>query len=255
MKENNINFINKFKISLYNIKKYNDLIILRFSHAIIYSIILSLIAGSILGCINFSNISKFQKLVKTTMENEKYEFELHDGILDFKNSPIKSESGKFMILVDTNIGLEDVDTIRNIIVHKDMAMVILKDGIYTNTGGQKAEYKYSDMSLLVDNINNESLIKSLDYMWIFKYIIFIASIIWTYVSYIFNSLILSLVGLLLSKINNINLKYIDVLKLCIYSMTLPIIIRIFYPLGSLSILIAGVYLILWMNRIRREGTI
>lgn len=101
-------------------------------------------------------------------------------------------------------------------------------------------------------MNNETILRAASIMGILKYSIFIFTLLYTYLVLLFNSFMLSLVGLVLSKMNNINLNYGDVFKLCIYAMTLPTLINLIYPLGSVSILISGIYLILAMNKIRND---
>ena len=194
---------------------------------------------------NFASVTTMQNSIKQVMASDEFKFEMKDGILDFKNSPIKREVGRFLVLINTDISLDEVETIRNIVIHKDISISILKDGISYRDNDGVGSLKYSDIPILFDNMNNETILRAASIMGILKYSIFIFTLLYTY-------LMLSLVGLVLSKMNNINLNYGDVFKLCIYAMTLPTLINLIYPLGSVSILISGIYLILAMNKIRNE---
>lgn len=251
MKEN-IGFLDKVKISIYNIGRYKDLLKLNVFHALVYSILLSLIVGSISGMMKFASITTVQNSMKQIMTSDEFQFEIKDGILDFKNSPIKREAGKFLVLIDTDKSLEEVEKLRKVVVHKDVSVSILMDGISYRAYGEEFSFKYSDFPILFNNINNETILKSVNIMGVLKYFIFVFIILYTYIVLLFNSLILSLVGLILSKVNNININYGDIFKICIYSMTLPTLISLIYPIGSLSILISGGYLILAMNKMRKD---
>ncbi|MCR1952941.1 MULTISPECIES: DUF1189 family protein [unclassified Clostridium] len=248
--KDNIGFINKVKISIFKVGKYKELLRLRFSHAIIYSILLSVLVGGISGIMNFVSVTTIQNSIEQMMTSDEFEFEMKDGILDFKNSPIKREKGKFLVLINTNISLEEIETIRKIVIHKDVSVSILKDGISYRAYDEVLSFKYRDIPLFSNNMDNETILMATSIMGILKYGIFIFSLLYTYVVLLFNSFILSLVGVILSKMNNININYGDVFKLCIYAMTLPTLINLVYPLGSFSILISGIYLILAMNKIR-----
>ncbi|WP_291650103.1 DUF1189 family protein [Clostridium sp.] len=248
--KDNIGFMDKVKISIYEVGRYKELLKLRFSHALVYSILLSVLVGCISGIMKFASITTMQNSIKQIMASDEFEFEMKDGILDFKNSPIKREAGKFLVLINTDISLEEVDTIRKIVIHKEVSLSILKDGISYRANDEVRSFKYSDLPVLFSDMDNETILRATNIMGIFKYSIFIFNILYTYLVLLFNSFMLSLVGVILSKMNNININYEGVFKLCIYAMTLPTLINLIYPLGSISILISGVYLILAMNKIR-----
>lgn len=251
MKEN-IGFIDKLKISIYNIGKYKELLKLSFSHVLVYSILLSVLVGFVSGVIKFASVTTMQNSMKEIMTSDEFKFEMNDGILDFKNSPIKREAGRFLVLINTNISLEEIESIRNIVIHKDVSVSILKDGISYRAYDEEFSFKYSDFPMFFSDINNKTILMATNIMGVLKYGIFIFTILSTYLVLLFNSFILSLIGMVLNNMNNIKLGYGNVFKLCIYAMTLPTLISIIYPLGSLSILISGIYLILAMNKIRNN---
>ncbi|MBD7916358.1 DUF1189 family protein [Clostridium sp. Sa3CUN1] len=246
----NIKFFNKVKISITSIKGYRELLKDSLSKAILYSIILSLIVGSFLGVFSFITAGKIQKSMKDLISSEKFKFTLEDGILNFENSPIKKEyGGELIIYVDTNITLDEVDSIRKLVVHKNESLVILRDGISYRIDGNKFDYKFSELPLIT-NINNETILKSLNLIEIVKYLVFFINIILTYFSFIINSLALSVCGIIISKMNKLKMYYKDILKLSIYATTLPAILGIIVPIGTFSLLISGIYLILVMKMLK-----
>ncbi|MBS5938101.1 DUF1189 family protein [Clostridium sp.] len=246
-----IGFFNKIIISVANVKRYKELINEKLSRAIIYSILFSLIIGSAIGGFSYAAISSMQKSIENIMSTEELKFTLENGVLDFENSPLKYEEGQNIIYIDTSLSLSDVNNIRKIVVHKDFSVSFLKDGISYRANGEEYNYKYTEMNL-VDKIDNNDFINSLGIFSIIKYIVFILSILMTYLNFMFNAFILSILGVILNKINYLNLGYGNILKICIYATTLSTILGSFINLGAFSMLISGTYLTMVINNLRRE---
>ena len=246
-----ISFINKLRISITSIKGYKELIKGKISQVIIYSILLSLIVGAIQGIFSFTTISAMQNTMEKVISLDEFKFTLQDGILNFENSPIKSEEGRNIVYIDTEISLDEKDTIRNIIIHKDVSISILKDGISFRMNGEEYDYNFSEMPL-VGKIDNEMVLKSLSLIGIIKYIAFISAIIMTYINFMINTFILSIVGIILNKINGLGLRYENIFKISVYATTLPTILSVIFPMGSLGFFISGIYLILIVNYLRGE---
>lgn len=246
-----MNFLKRLKISITSIRGYKELIKEKLSKAILYSIIFSLIIGVIQGVFSFITISAVQKTMEKVISSDEFKFTLQDGILNFENSPIKSEEGRNIVYIDTNISLDEKETIRNIVVHKDTSIAILKDGISWRMNGEEAEFKFSDVPL-VGEINNDMLLKSINIIGLAKYVAFFSSIIMTYIIFMINALILSLLGLILNGINKLGLTYEKIFKISIYATTTATIIGIILPIGSIGFLISGIYLLLIVNYLRSE---
>ena len=244
-----LNFIDRVKISVFNVKRYNELLKEGISKTIVYSILVSVIVGSILGGILFSTINTIENNIYNTVSKEDYQFSIRDGIFYFNKSPVKIEQGKNLIYINSDISINEVESIKNITVHKDYSISILKDGISIRLLDEEENYEYKNLPVTI-NIDNETILNVVDLLGIFKYLAFISSIITTYFMFMLDSFILSLIGLLMSKINNIRIKYIDLFKISVYATTLPIVISIFLPLGGLTIFISGIYLILIINNLR-----
>ena len=247
----NISFIEKLKISITSIKGYKDLIREKLSRTILYSIILCLIIGAIQGVISFITISALQKNMERVISSDEFKFTYEDGILNFENSPIKSEEGRNIVYIDTDISIDERESIRNIVVHKDVSFAILRDGISLRENGEEYNFKFSEVPL-VGTINNEMLLKSLNIIGLVKYIAFMLAIIITYITFMLNVLILSVLGIILNGINKLGLNYEKIFKISIYATTLPTIIATVFPIGSLGFFISGIYLILIVNYLRSE---
>ena len=74
--KDNIGFIDKVKISIYNVGRYKELLKLRFSHALVYSILLSVLVGCILGIMNFASVTTMQNSIKQVMASDEFKFEM-----------------------------------------------------------------------------------------------------------------------------------------------------------------------------------
>ncbi len=249
-----INFVKKLKISITSIKGYSDLVKEKISKAIIYSIIFSLIIGTIQGLISFVTISSIQNTIEKAISSDEFKFTFQDGILNFENSPIKSEKGRNIVYIDTNISLEEKESIRNIVIHKDVSVAILKDGISFRINGMERDIEFSKDEI-AGEINNEKILKALSSIGLAKYIAFITSIILTYIIFMMNSLILSLLGLIINGINKFGLNYENILKISIYATTAPTIIGLIFPIGTYGLLISGIYFIIVVNYLRIKNDV
>lgn len=248
MKEK-LNFIERFKISIFKPRRYNELIKQGIFKAITYSLIISLIIGSIIGGIIFSVLSSAEKDIYNIVSNKSFEFSISNGIFEFNKSPVKFDEGKSVIYIDSDISINDINSIKNIVVHKDYSVAILKDGIAVRYLGDEYTMEYNS---IINNLslNNETLIKALNLFKFVKYFIFISTVFSIYFMFMINSVILSVIGLVVSRVNNIKIGYRDLLKISIYATTLPIILNSLIPLGALGIFISGIYLIIVINSLR-----
>ena len=245
----NLNFIKRFGISITSIKNYKYLLIEKFSKAITYLIILSLIMGVVQAIHIVKLFSTSEKIIEEFVIKEENKFSLENGVLEFENSPIEFEVGSVIVYIDTDIELESIDSIRSKLVHKDAAYAILKDGISIKEGDLTNTYKYEDIFMGL-NIDNDSMLNSMPIVKVIKYIVAFMSIIFIGISFMIYSLIISILAIILSKINMLSLKYVDILKLSIYTSTFPMIIDSLISIGAFKIIISGVYLILIFKELK-----
>lgn len=124
---------NKFIFSI-NPKKYVYLNKEKLSKAFLYVLLLSVIIGLVQGVMGAVLISGIEKTTKMILEEDEVQFEMKDGVLDFKNSPLKEEEGQALLYIDTNKDIDDLDSLRSITVHKDTVTVLLRDGFMVKSG-------------------------------------------------------------------------------------------------------------------------
>lgn len=239
---------NKFIFSI-SPNKYVYLYKEKISKAFIYILVLSLIIGVIQGAMGVATILGLEKTTKMILNQDKVQFEMKDGILDFKSSPIKEEEGQALLYIDTNKGIEDLESLRSITVHKNIVAVLLKDGCMINVESENIICKYSDLGLDKIDFDNSFVISELDKVGIVKYIVIPIMIIASFVQLIIYSLLISLVGLLNNLILNRKMEYGKLFNLSLYAVTLPAIINLIYPIGGYSILVGGIILMFGLNYI------
>ena len=237
---------NKFIFSI-NPKKYVYLNKEKLSKAFLYVLLLSVIIGLVQGVMGAVLISGIEKTTKMILEEDEVQFEMKDGVLDFKNSPLKEEEGQALLYIDTNKDIDDLDSLRSITVHKDTVTVLLRDGFMVKSGSESVTQKYSDLGLDLINFNNDFVISIIEKFDIVKYIIIPIMIVVNFVQLLMYALFISLMGILSNLISNRKMSYNRVFNLALYSVTLPTIINLIFPIGVYSILIGGIILMFLLS--------
>lgn len=237
---------NKFIFSI-NPKKYVYLNKEKLSKAFLYVLLLSVIIGLVQGVMGAVLISGIEKTTKMVLEEDEVQFEMKDGVLDFKNSPLKEEEGQALLYIDTNKDIDDLDSLRSITVHKDTVTVLLRDGFMVKSGSESVTQKYSDLGLDLINFNNDFVISIIEKLDIVKYIIIPIMIVVNFVQLLMYALFISLMGILSNLISNRKMSYNRVFNLALYSVTLPTIINLIFPIGVYSILIGGIILMFGLS--------
>ena len=237
---------NKFIFSI-NPKKYVYLNKEKLSKAFLYVLLLSVIIGLVQGVMGAVLISGIEKTTKMILEEDEVQFEMKDGVLDFKNSPLKEEEGQALLYIDTNKDIDDLYSLRSITVHKDTVTVLLRDGFMVKSGSESVTQKYSDLGLDLINFNNDFVISIIEKFDIVKYIIIPIMIVVNFVQLLMYALFISLMGILSNLISNRKMSYNRVFNLALYSVTLPTIINLIFPIGVYSILIGGIILMFGLS--------
>ena len=102
---------------------------------------------------------------------------------------MKIDKDQYIFYIDTSKGLEDVESLRSILIHKNYSIAILKDGISADLNGEKINFNYKDGGL--ESLTNDELIELINFVNIFIYIgIFIYMIV-IFVSIIIDAILLS----------------------------------------------------------------
>lgn len=253
------NIFIKFKNSLYKITEFESYMKEGVGRALIYALLLSFIYGSITGVSTCININKSVKSMVQQLGEDKYKFEIKGGILTSENSPIKIEENKTLIYIDQDKTLDQVSELRNITVHEDSSVLLLKDGISITTNlFPSVNSKYSD--ILNIDVNNDVLIdtanKSVGAVLAMTYI---ANLMQTFIYFIIDSLFVALMVMVSNFLLGLKLRYSEIFSLVIYASTLPMllvtVLTVLFPevyFNLLSTIGALTISSLVLTRIRRE---
>lgn len=240
------NYINRFKASI-KPRRYGELVGDSYSKVIIYLMILAVIFGGIQGFTSLTVVSVIQDSIHETFKDEKVNFEMKDGRLNFIGSPYKIEEGQVLLLVDTDKSVSEVDSLRNITVHKELSTVFLSDGLMVKNGANEYTYRYNELGLDKVSFTNQSIVTAIDNFGFIKYFIVPILIIANLVSMLLYIFMISLAGLISVKLNKQDLPYSLIFKLSIYAITLPMVVSLIFPLGRYAVLIGGIILIFGLN--------
>lgn len=243
---NRLKIRNKFIFSI-SPKKYVYLYKEKISKAFLYVLVLSVIIGIIQGGMSALVISGLEKTSKMILKQDEVQFEMKNGILDFKASPLKEEEGQALLYVDTHKGIDELDSLRSITVHKEIVTVLLKDGFMIKNGSEDFTYKYSELGLDKLDFNNDFVIAALEKVNIIKYIAIPVMIVVSFIQLIIYALLISLVGVLSNLIANRKIAYSNLFNLSLYSVTLPAIINLIFPIGGYSVLVGGIILMFGLS--------
>ena len=234
----NKSFFEKFKNSIYNIREFPNYIREGVGKAILYALILSIIVGGIKGITTTFSLNKDINLAIQTLEDDKYKFKIENGTLDLVTSPLKIDDGNTLIYLDENKDISQSEELKNITVHVDSYILILKDGIVTNSEVMLgfSQAKYSDF--LGDMIiTNDNIVETLRLSSKFIYaIIPIITILETFITLIMDALIAAML-LLTNFIFKLGLRFSQLFSLAIYTSTLPAILILI-----LNVIVPNVYL-------------
>ena len=154
-------------------------------------------------------------------------------------SPLKIDNGNTLIYLDENKDISQSEELKNITVHVDSYILILKDGIVTNSEVMLgfSQAKYSDF--LGDMIiTNDNIVETLRLSSKFIYaIIPIITILETFITLIMDALIIAAMLLLTNFIFKLGLRFSQLFSLAIYTATLPAILILI-----LNVIVPNVYL-------------
>ncbi len=258
IKSDKISFFERFKRSIVDIESYNFFVKESLGKGMLYLLLLSLMVAFITSSVmSYKFKNSFEYEMRSIMiQTPKFEFK--NGQLDVHGDmPVKIED---YMIVDTK-GSTDASVLdsysEGILILKDKA--IIKKNIV-----EKREF---DFSVINDVEFNKSDV--IDYIpkintWISIFIVVFGIVfgtLWIMLTTMVNSLILGLAGIIISKVQKMDIKFTDIYKMCIYSFTLSIVVDkliigylpIYIPFFNIVYyIVAGIYMYNAMDSYKRE---
>ena len=233
-------FFRKVVSSIKDIEKYPEMAIKPFSTIIIYLLklllILTLIATLTSIYVTSKSINSGIEYIKDELPN----FEYSNKQLKFntdKEIIILPDSIIDKIIINTNdIENEKIEKYKDEISEQNSGIILLKDKLIIHINNQFIDYLYEniDNNYNINNLNKEGLLEYLTGSnLIMIYIgIFVLTFISLFISYTLSAIIdifaLGIVGYFTALILRIRLRIKAILKITIYSLTLPIFLNILY---------------------------
>ena len=224
-----LNIFKRLAFSI-NPKKYIFLYKEKLSKAILYILLLAVILGGIQGAFVTVILSGFEKAAEIALKEDDLQFEMKDGILDFKSSPFKEEEGQVLLLIDTTKSIDEIDSLKNITVHKNTVTVLLKDGLMTKENSNEVIYKYSELGLDKFYFDNNIIVTALSQINIIKYMIIPVIILFKFIEMIIYALIISIMGLVSNLMIKRKMKYSS-----LFNLSSPAVLLISFSDNSISL--------------------
>lgn len=260
MENNKINFFTRIGQSISNYDFYRIIVKESLGKAFGYLILFSLMI-SVLSCIKpVYDTNKAIGLVINHFESDIPYFELKNGELQVEGDmPIVFENENSIMVIDTR---ENPD--ESVIYGYQQGFLVTKTKMVSKEGFEKTEYTFKDFGAI--DFNKKDVQKFLPSLKVFLIpIIIIGIILWTIIGKLLSSLFVSLLGVVVNSMLHGNLKYGDIYKIGIYSLTFPSIIKFIirlmpYKIPYLSSMfffiyygLVILYIVKAIHSIKREG--
>lgn len=233
-------FIKKFISSIKDFEKYPEMASKPFGRVFSYMIKLMLIFTFIVTVISVFDISK-----NINSGIEYFKNQIPD--IEFANNELKVDSKETItispnsilerIIINTNdIEEEQLNNYINDVEKYNTSAIVLKDRIIVNTELGTITYKYEEIANIY-NIGNMTKQEMLNYFTgtnlIMIYIaIFIMSFLWLLMAYltsiVFDIILYGAIGYVTALILRVRIRFTAMIKIAIYSLTLPIVLNLIY---------------------------
>lgn len=236
----NISFFKKLKISIVDFEQYHIIAADGWKKAISYLFKVVLIFSLIISGLMSYKISSITRGVCTyaqnnipefRIENNEFTIDAEEPVIIKNNDYVKTK----IVLTNSNDSNEYIESFHNT---QENIMIVTKNYIHIKTNsGEEFAYEIKNIcerfeiskitkTEFIETLNNNSIVYTL---FIF---IFIGLFIVYFISFTIDILSLSIVGLLVSRIAGIPLKYSAVYSIATSSITLPIILNCAYIIAN-----------------------
>ncbi|MCT4508805.1 MAG: DUF1189 domain-containing protein [Tepidibacter sp.] len=258
IKNNKVRFFERFKRSIVDIPSYNFFVKESLGKAILYLFLLSLMVGAITSSVmSYKFKNSFEREAKSFIIQVP-DFKFEDGELNAEGDmPVKIND---YTLIDTT-GKTDESVLDS---YKQGILILKNKVVIKKSMIEKREFDFSS----IENIefDKQEVIKYIPKinMWISIAIIVFGIIfitLWIWLSTMFKALILGIAGIIVSKVQNMDIQFGDIYKICIYAFTLPIVVDhlildyvpVFIPYFNLVyFIVAGIYMYNAMGSYKME---
>ena len=236
MEEKKTLFFKKVKNAIINFDEYQNFSKEKLGTAIKYFLKLMIIFSILISVFLTIRLYKEVETLKTSFKNECPDFKIENNILIIDGDNKKYEKDFEYELLGLIIDSESTDLTEEQTEQYQRVIAFLKDKMVIKTQEAETRMTYEDISKN-QNINGLSKQQILDYansnvMIIIYVIFFVATIIFAFIAYsiqiLMDIFLLSIIGLIISRIAAIKLKYKEIFNMSVYALTLSIILYLAY---------------------------
>lgn len=241
MKQKKMSFFKRAKNAIINFDEYQNLSKEKVGTTLKYFFKLMIIFSIIISVFLTARLYKEVETIKTSFANECPDFKIENNtlIIDAENNKYEKDfEYEFLGLI---IDAENTDLTEEQEEKYQRIIAFYKDKIVMKTQDAKTSMTYEDISKNQD-INGLSKQKILDYAnsnaMISIYSAFlISTVLIIFIAYsiqiIIDILLLSIIGIIMSKIARVNLKYKEVFNMSVYALTLSIVLYLIYMCANI----------------------
>lgn len=242
MEQKKIPFFKRLKNAITNFDEYQKFSQEKLGTAIKYFLKLMLIFSILISGFLTARMYKEIETIKTSFAEECPDFRIENNTLLIEGENKKYEKDIGYETLGLIVDSENTDLTEEQNGQYQRIIAFYKDKMVMKTMDTKTSMTYEDISKN-QNINGLSKQQILDYansneMLVIYSIFFVVTIIFVFIAYsiqiLLDIFLLSIIGLIMSKIAAVKLKYKEVFNMSIYALTLSIVLYLIYICVNIS---------------------
>ena len=242
MEQKKIPFFKRLKNAITNFDEYQKFSQEKLGTAIKYFLKLMLIFSILISGFLTARMYKEIETIKTSFAEECPDFRIENNTLLIEGENKKYEKDIGYETLGLIVDSENTDLTEEQNGQYQRIIAFYKDRMVMKTMDTKTSMTYEDISKN-QNINGLSKQQILDYansneMLVIYSIFFVVTIIFVFIAYsiqiLLDIFLLSIIGLIMSKLAAVKLKYKEVFNMSIYALTLSIVLYLIYICVNIS---------------------
>ncbi len=242
MEQKKIPFFKRLKNAITNFDEYQKFSQEKLGTAIKYFLKLMLIFSILISGFLTARMYKEIETIKTSFAEECPDFRIENNTLLIEGENKKYEKDIGYETLGLIVDSENTDLTEEQNGQYQRIIAFYKDRMVMKTMDTKTSMTYEDISKN-QNINGLSKQQILDYansneMLVIYSIFFVVTIIFVFIAYsiqiLLDIFLLSIIGLIMSKIAAVKLKYKEVFNMSIYALTLSVVLYLIYICVNIS---------------------
>ena len=236
MEQKKMPFFKKIKNAITNFDEYQKFSQEKLGTAIKYFLKLMLVFSILISCFLTARMYKEIETIKTSFAEECPDFKIENNtlLIDGENKKYEKDFNyeSLVLIIDS----ENTDLTKEQNEQYQRVIAFYKDRMIMKTMDTKTSMTYEDISKN-QNINGLSKQQILDYTnsnaMILVYVaFFVVTMVFGFIAYsiqiILDVFLLSIIGLIMSKIAGVKLRYKEIFNMSIYALTLSVILYLIY---------------------------